>query len=45
MATDSYARRNRRKRAGGQACSSLLIVGLSLVALGWFLNSATGWVL
>lgn len=34
-------------RAPGKkdACSVLLFLALSLVALGWFLNSAAGWVL
>lgn len=32
MARDSYATRNRRKKAGGQGCAILLIVGAAFAA-------------
>lgn len=45
MGDDAYARRNRRKKAKGSACVLLVALAGSLISLGWFLNSAAGWVL
>lgn len=45
MARDSYATRNRRKKAGGQGCAILLIVGGSLFAgLSVIATEAARWI-
>jgi hypothetical protein len=45
MATDSYAKRNRRKQAKGQGCVVTLLVGASLLTgLSYFVHAAAGWI-
>lgn len=45
MATDSYAKRSRRKRSSGQGCMITLLVGGSLLAgLGYLLSEAARWL-
>jgi len=43
---DAYGKRNNAKKAGGQGCALLLIVGASvLTGLSVFAGHAMGWVL
>lgn len=39
------AQRNGHGRKLKDSCALLIVLAGSLVALGWFLNSAAGWVL
>lgn len=42
---DAYAKRNRRKKASGQGCVVIIVVGASvLVGLSYLLSSTAGWL-